>query len=325
MNSIQDIRSLLKTDIEAFDLVFKQALRTKVPLLNLILKHQYKQKGKGLRPIFVFLSAYLHGKTGAASHRAAAMIELLHTATLIHDDVVDDANQRRGLFSIKALWKNKAAVLVGDYILSQGLLLSLQAEDYTALQIVSRATKEMSEGELLQIEKSRRLDITEEVYFDIIRKKTASLLASCCAIGAASAGASKAQTEQMWQLGEKIGLAFQIQDDIFDYTAKGQTIGKPIGIDIKEKKLTLPLIYMLSQCSPKEQRQWRRRIKKDHKRPHKVKEIIKEVIDAGGIDYAQQKMQTLYTEVINILDTFENSPYKLAMQQLVGYCIKREK
>lgn len=278
-----------------------------------------------MRPMFVILAAYMHGEVQPSTHRAAAMIELLHTATLIHDDVVDDANKRRGFFSINALWKNKAAVLVGDYILSQGLLLSLEAEDYALLQLVSRATKEMSEGELLQMEKARHLNITEDIYFEIIRKKTASLLASCCAIGAASVGASKAAIDNMWRFGELVGLAFQIQDDIFDYTASGKTIGKPIGIDIKEKKLTLPLIHLLSQCSAAEQKRWRRRIKKEHKKPHKVQAIVEEVIAAGGIEYARHKMQALYQEAIGMLSSFPESEYKAALLHLVAYCVKREK
>lgn len=325
MNSLKNIQGLIASDIQQFDNIFKSVLHSKVPLLRLILSYQYKQKGKGLRPLFVILSAYLHGTADAASHRAAALIELLHTATLVHDDVVDDSNKRRGFFSIKALWKNKAAVLVGDYILSQGLLLSLEAEDYKALQIVSRATREMSEGELLQIEKSRALNLDEAIYFDIIRKKTASLLASCCAVGAASVGAMEEDIDLMWRFGETIGLAFQIQDDIFDYTASANSIGKPIGIDIKEKKLTLPLIYMLNKLSKAEQQQWRRRIKREHKKPHKVRAIVEEVVASGAVEYAQQKMMTLQDEALTMLDKFENSTYKTAMQDLVAYCIKRQK
>jgi len=307
-----------------FDKVFKSAMNTDVALLDVILKYLHKQKGKQMRPMFVMLSAHIFGDVNPATYRAASLIELLHTATLVHDDVVDDANERRGFFSLNALWKNKISVLSGDFLLSKGLLLSMEHKDYDLLQIVAKATQEMSEGELLQIEKARRLDITEEVYFEIIRKKTASLIASCCAVGAASVHASADDVEKMRLFGEKVGLAFQIKDDIFDFKKAGD-IGKPKGIDIKEQKMTLPLIYMLHQISSAEKRTIIRIIKKDHNNPQKVQEIIDKVNGSGGIEYAEKKMQSLIDEALDLLSDHPSSPHLDALIKLVNYSVQRSK
>ena len=324
MSVSKEIRQLLKQDFMEFDKVFKSAMNTDVALLDVILKYLHKQKGKQMRPMFVMLSAHIFGDVNPATYRAASLIELLHTATLVHDDVVDDANERRGFFSLNALWKNKISVLSGDFLLSKGLLLSMEHKDYDLLQIVAKATQEMSEGELLQIEKARRLDITEEVYFEIIRKKTASLIASCCAVGAASVHASADDVEKMRLFGEKVGLAFQIKDDIFDFKKAGD-IGKPKGIDIKEQKMTLPLIYMLHQISSAEKRTIIRIIKKDHNNPQKVQEIIDKVNGSGGIEYAEKKMQSLIDEALDLLSDHPSSPHLDALIKLVNYSVQRSK
>jgi len=320
----KEIKTLLKEDFTQFEKVFKLAMNTDVALLDIILKYLYKQKGKQMRPMFVMLTAHILGDINPASYRAAALIELLHTATLVHDDVVDDANERRGFFSLNALWKNKISVLSGDFLLSKGLLLSMENKDYDLLQIVSKATQEMSEGELLQIEKARRLDITEEVYFEIIRKKTASLIASCCAVGAASVKASKEDIETMRQFGEKVGLAFQIKDDIFDFKKAGD-IGKPKGIDIKEQKMTLPLIYLLNNSSAAKKRKIIRTIKKDNHKPDKVQEIIDEVNNSGGIQYAEQKMDELIKQALELISKYPVSPHLDALVKLVEYSARRKK
>jgi octaprenyl-diphosphate synthase len=324
MSISKEIKSLLKDDFAAFEKVFKSAMNTDVALLDIILKYLYKQKGKQMRPMFVMLSAHIFGEINPATYRAASLIELLHTATLIHDDVVDDSNERRGFLSLNALWKNKISVLSGDFLLAKGLLLSMDNHDYQLLQIVSKATQEMSEGELLQIEKARRLDIDDAVYFEIIRKKTASLIASCCAVGAASVQASDEDVEKMRSFGEKVGLAFQIKDDIFDFKKAG-AIGKPRGIDIKEQKMTLPLIYMLNQMSISEKKRVIRTIKKDHDKPEKVQEIIDQVNISGGIEYAEKKMNALVEEALAMLQGQKASPYLNAMTKLVIYSIQRKK
>jgi len=324
MSISKEIKSLLKSEFKEFDQVFKAAMNTDVALLDVILKYLHQQKGKQMRPMFVMLTAHIFGEIQPATYRAASLIELLHTATLVHDDVVDDANERRGFFSLNALWKNKIAVLSGDFLLSKGLLLSLEHHDYQILKIVSQATKEMSEGELLQIEKARRLDITEEVYFEIIRKKTASLIASCCAVGAASVGASSQEVENMRLFGEKVGLAFQIKDDIFDFKKAGD-IGKPKGIDIKERKLTLPLIYMLQQMSSSDKRRLKSSIKRHHNNPQKVQAIIDQVNSSGGIEYAQQKMENLIDQAMGLLKNREESVHLNALKNLVRYSISRKK
>jgi octaprenyl-diphosphate synthase len=324
MSITKEIKNLLKSEFSEFDQVFKSALNSDVALLDIILKYLHQQKGKQIRPMFVMLSAQISGGIQPATYRAASLIELLHTATLVHDDVVDDSNERRGFFSLNALWKNKIAVLAGDFLLSKGLLLSMKHKDYELLEIVSEATREMSEGELLQIEKARRLDITEEIYFEIIRKKTASLIASCCAVGAASAGASKEAVENMRLFGEKVGLAFQIKDDLLDFKKAGD-IGKPMGIDLKEQKLTLPVIYMLRNMRWIEKRKVITIIKNHSTNPEKVNQIINLVHLSGGIDYAAEQMKRLLDESLDLLKNFPDSVYKKALIDLVDYSISRDK
>jgi octaprenyl-diphosphate synthase len=277
-----------------------------------------------MRPMFVFLSAKLTGTLNESTYTAASLIELLHTATLVHDDIVDDSTERRGFFSINALWKNKIAVLVGDYLLSRGLLLSVDNNEYRLLQIVSNSVREMSEGELLQIEKARKLNIDEAIYFDIIRQKTASLIASCCACGAASVKADEAVIERMRLFGEKVGIAFQIKDDLLDY-GMGIDIGKPVGIDIQEKKLTLPIIYVLNNSSFFERRKIVNIIKNYNDDIDKVSWLIKHVIDKGGIQYATQKMMEYKDSAIEILHEFPDSEARKSLELLVNYTIDRSK
>lgn len=299
-------------------------MKSSVPLLDKITAYIVKRKGKQLRPLFVFLSAQACGGITDSTYRAAALIELLHTATLVHDDVVDDSNMRRGFFSINALWKNKIAVLVGDFLLSRGLLLSLDNNDFLLLKIVANAVREMSEGELLQIEKARRLDIAEPVYFDIIRQKTASLIASCCACGAASASNDEALREKMAKFGELTGIAFQIKDDLFDY-GKADAIGKPTGIDIKEKKMTLPLIFALSKAEPGEKRRIINIIRNHNEDPEQVARVIEFVWKSGGIEYARKRMLEYRDEALALLKTLPDTPAKASLEQLVNYTIEREK
>ena len=320
---LKDIKAPIASEMEEFEKKFRASMKTKVLLLDKIMSYIVKRKGKQMRPMFVFLSAGTCGAISEPTYRGASLIELLHTATLVHDDVVDDANYRRGFFSVNALWKNKIAVLVGDYLLSRGLLLSVDNGDYDLLRIVSNAVKMMSEGELLQMEKARRLDITEEVYYEIIRQKTASLIASCCGVGAASAGSGSEAVERMQLFGEKVGMAFQIKDDLFDY---GETeVGKPLGIDIREKKMTLPLIKALSQASWTEKRRILHLVKNHNDNTRKINEIIEFVKASGGLQYAQQVMQRYYDEAMAILDEFEDSVYKTSLGQLVQFTIERNK
>ena len=277
-----------------------------------------------MRPMFVFLTAQLFGEVNDKSYRAASLIELLHTATLVHDDVVDEANLRRGFFSVNALWKNKIAVLVGDFLLSKGLLLSVENEDYDLLKIVSSAVKDMSEGELLQIEKARKLDIEESVYFDIIRKKTAVLISSCCACGASSMNQNKEIIKKLYLFGEKVGIAFQIKDDLFDYT-QSSFIGKPTGIDIREQKMTLPLIYTLNNVDKKTKNGIINTVKNHHKNEKKVAELIVLVKDTGGLKYASEIMKNYQKEALTILSEFPNSDAKNSLELLVDYVINRKK
>ncbi|MFO7257246.1 MAG: polyprenyl synthetase family protein [Bacteroidota bacterium] len=319
--TLNEIKAPIAGEMKDFELKFRASMKTRVLLLDKIMDYIVKRKGKQMRPMFVFLSAGTTGRIRESTFRGASLIELLHTATLVHDDVVDEANYRRGFFSVNALWKNKVAVLVGDFLLSRGLLLSVESQDFNLLQIVTDAVKEMSEGELLQIEKSRRLDMTEEVYFDIIRQKTASLIASCCAVGASSSGADANAVNRMWRFGEKIGMAFQIKDDLFDY---GESeIGKPLGIDIKEKKMTLPLIHALSKAPWLERRKIIRTIRNDSDKPKKVREVIDFVRASGGIEYAQEAMRKFHAEALEILDTFPDSVYRKSLRQLVQFTIDR--
>lgn len=299
-------------------------MSSKVALLNRITHYIVNRKGKQMRPMFVFLSAKMvsNGQLSERTYRGASVIELIHTATLVHDDVVDDSNQRRSFFSINALWKNKIAVLVGDFLLSKGLLLSIDNEDFDLLKLISIAVREMSEGELLQIEKARKLDITEDIYFDIIRQKTATLIAACCGIGAASVGASNETVQQMRKFGEYIGIAFQIKDDLFDYT--DEKIGKPTGIDIKEQKMTLPLIYTLNNCSKKEKSWIINSVKKYNKDKKRVKEVIAFVKENGGIDYTIAKMNDYKNKALSILETYPDSPYKSSLLQMIDYVVERK-
>jgi octaprenyl-diphosphate synthase len=320
---LNTIQAPIAAEMAAFEKKFKNSVRTKILLLDKIMTYIVKSKGKQMRPMFVFLTAGVCGTIGEATHRGAALIELLHTATLVHDDVVDDADYRRGFFSINALWKNKVAVLVGDYLLSRGLLLAIDNGDFELLRIVSTAVREMSEGELLQIEKARALDITEEVYLEIIRQKTATLIAACCGVGATSAGASAEQISMMQKFGELIGIAFQMKDDLFDYGT--EEIGKPLGIDIKEKKMTLPLIYTLNNVENSLRRKIINIVKNESENPKKVQEVIGYVKQHGGLEYAAQKMNTYYDEAMKMLSNFPDSPYRTSLQQLVEFSIARNK
>jgi octaprenyl-diphosphate synthase len=325
MKAIEQIKYPINSEMELFEEKFKEAMLTKVPLLNRITYYIVKRKGKQMRPMFVFLVAKMVSKGGFhdRTYRGASVIELIHTATLVHDDVVDDSNQRRGFFSINALWKNKIAVLVGDFLLSKGLLLSIDHGDFDILQLISVAVREMSEGELLQIEKARRLDITEDVYFEIIRQKTATLIAACCAIGAASVGASDDEIKKMHRFGELIGIAFQIKDDLFDYT--NSNIGKPTGIDIKEQKMTLPLIHTLNTCSKKDKKWLINSVKKYNTDKKRVKEVIAFVKENGGIAYTIQKMEDYKKKALAILDTYPESDFKASLRTMIDYVVDRKK
>ena len=324
MNFVEQIKQPIISEIELFEEKFKGAMLSKVPLLNRITYYVVRRKGKQMRPMFVFLVAKMVSDGGfdERTYRGASVVELIHTATLVHDDVVDESNRRRGFFSLNAIWKNKIAVLVGDFLLSKGLLLSIDNEDFDLLKLISIAVREMSEGELLQIEKARKLDITEEVYFDIIRKKTATLIAACCGIGAASVGANKDTVQQMRKFGEYIGMAFQIKDDLFDYY--DGKIGKPTGIDIKEKKMTLPLIYTLNTCSSKEKSWLINSIKKHNRDKKRVKEVIAFVKENGGIEYTTSKMNDYKNKAIAILENYPASEYKTSLIRMIDYVVERE-
>jgi len=316
------VNKIIGNELSLFEKKFSDSVKSSNGLLDRIMKFIIKRKGKQMRPMFVFLSAKIAGDINDATYRAASLIELLHTATLVHDDVVDNSMMRRNFFSINALWKNKIAVLVGDYLLSKGLLLSVDHGDFSILQITSRAVKEMSEGELLQMEKARKLDIDESVYFEIIRAKTASLLSSACAAGALSGSGSEAESEKFRQFGEKVGIAFQIKDDLFDY---GQdNIGKPTGIDIKEKKMTLPLIYTLQHADKATRRNIIYIVKNNSTDRHKVNEVISLVQRSGGITYATEKMMTYRREALDILHSYPETPARQAMEELVNYVIDRK-
>lgn len=321
---IQDIKAPVNSEMIRFDAYFAECLKSKIRLLDIINGYIIKRKGKEIRPILVFLSAKLVGEINSSTHTAAALTQLLHTATLIHDDVVDEAYERRGFFSINALWKSKAAVLVGDYLLSKGLLIALDNNEFEQLKVVSDAVREMSEGELLQMEKSRKLDITEDVYFEIIYKKTASLIASCTHLGAISAKANESDQESLKKFGEFLGIAFQMKDDLFDYEKQG-SIGKPTGNDIKEKKLTLPLIFALKHASDKDKRWMLDIIRKHNKNTKKVNELILFVKEKGGLDYTRDKMFEFKQKSIDSLAGFPNSAAKEALINLVEYSISRSK
>jgi octaprenyl-diphosphate synthase len=323
MKVVERIKKPIRTEMELFESKFRNAMHTHVPLLNRIMNYIVHRKGKQMRPMFVFLTAKMvsNGGFDERTYRGAAIVELIHTATLVHDDVVDDSNMRRGFFSINALWKNKIAVLVGDFLLSKGVLLSVDHGDFDLLKIISRAVREMSEGELLQIEKARRLDITEAIYFDIIRQKTATLIGSCTAIGAASVGASQEVVDDMWNFGETIGLAFQIKDDLFDYS--DEKIGKPTGIDIKEQKMTLPLIYTLNNCSEAEKKWLINSVKNHNTEKQRVKEVIDFVKKSGGLEYTFQQMKKHQEKALQMLQKFPESEYRTALEDMINYVVDR--
>jgi octaprenyl-diphosphate synthase len=325
MNITSQIKQPILHEMELFEKKFYESMSSKVALLNRITYYIVNRKGKQMRPMFVFLTAKMlsGGTVEERTYRGACVIELIHTATLVHDDVVDDSNRRRGFFSINALWKNKIAVLVGDYLLSKGLLLSIDYGDFDLLRIISVAVREMSEGELLQIEKARRLDITEDIYYEIIRQKTATLIAACCALGARSVSEDEAQVETMRKFGELIGMAFQIKDDLFDYT--DDAIGKPTGIDIKEQKMTLPLIYALNNCTSKEKSWCINSIKNHNKDKKRVKEVIQFVKDKNGLAFAEHKMAQFQQEALALIQNFPNSTYKDSLTLMVNYVIERKK
>ena len=326
MKITEQIKQPILEEMELFEKKFYESMTSKVALLNRITYYIVNRKGKQMRPMFVFLTAKMvsNGLVNERTFRGASVIELIHTATLVHDDVVDDSNRRRGFFSINALWKNKIAVLVGDYLLSKGLLLSIDNNDFDLLKIISVAVREMSEGELLQIEKARRLDITEDIYYEIIRQKTATLIAACCSLGACSVlPDNKEIVEKTRKFGELIGMAFQIKDDLFDYTE--EAIGKPTGIDIKEQKMTLPLIYTLNNCSKTEKKWLINSIKNHNKDKKRVKEVIAFVKKSNGLTYAEEKMVQFQQEALQLLNDFPSSDYKDALILMVNYVIERKK
>jgi octaprenyl-diphosphate synthase len=323
MLSINEIKKPIAAEIDVFEERFKASMQSSVPLLDRITHYIVKRKGKQIRPMFVFFSASICGGINESTHRGAALVELLHTASLVHDDVVDNSYQRRGFFSINALWKNKIAVLVGDFLLSKGLLLSVENNDYELLRIVSEAVRQMSEGELLQVEKVRRMDIEEPVYYEVIRQKTASLIASCCACGAASAGADAETTERMRLFGEKVGIAFQIKDDMFDFGT--DDVGKPLGIDTKEKKVTLPLIYVLNNADKADKRRIINLVKNHNDDPEKIKQIISFVNERGGLQYAETQMKKHQDEAFEILNTFPDGESRRSLEQLVRFTTERNK
>jgi len=323
MLNINEIKKPIAAEIDVFEEKFRASMKTPVHLLDRILYYVVKSKGKKIRPMFVFFSASACGGINESTHRGAVLVELLHTATLMHDDVVDNSYQRRGFFSINALWKNKIAVLVGDYLLSKGLLLSIDNGDFKLLKIVSEAVKQMSEGELLQVEKVRRMDISEAVYYEVIRQKTASLIASCCACGAASAGADDATIEKMRLFGENIGIAFQIKDDMFDFGTND--VGKPLGIDIKEKKVTLPLIYALNNSESSEKKRIIHLVKNHNDDTKKINEIINFVKERGGLQYAETQMRKYQDAAFEILNTFPAGDARTGLEQLVRFTTERNK
>lgn len=316
------INKIIGPELKIFEKKFAEAVKSETLLLDTIMKYIIRRKGKQLRPMFVLLSAKLHGEINESTYRAAALVELLHTATLVHDDVVDDSLERRSFFSINALWNKKIAVLVGDYLLSKGLLLATSNNDFRHLHILSDAVKQMSEGELLQLQKTRNLNLDEGIYFEIIRNKTASLLSSACAVGAYSTSKDEEITAAMKVFGEKTGIAFQIKDDLFDYGK--EDIGKPTGNDIKEKKLTLPLIYTLNNADSALKRKLIYIIKNENKDPKKVKFVIDAVVDAGGIKYASDKMNAYRDEALDILNSFPENPVKQVLEELVRYTTDRK-
>ncbi len=324
MNPVDIIRKPIEPEMKEFELKFKTSMQSKAPLLDRITHYIIKRKGKQLRPMFVFLSAKATGDVNESTYTAAALIELLHTATLVHDDVVDEADERRGFFSVNALWKNKVAVLVGDFLLSKGLMMAVDNNEFELLHTVSDAVKEMSEGELLQMEKTRLLNFDEEVYFEIIRQKTAALISACCRSGAQSTKSSEEHIRLMTEFGEKVGMAFQIKDDLFDYGA-GKDIGKPTGIDIQERKTTLPLIYALNRASNSDRKRIVNIVKNHNTNAIKVKEVIQFVSASGGIEYATQKMHDYARQSLELLSQLPETEARKSLETLVNYTIERER
>jgi len=324
MSVLNKIKEPIKEEMIEFQVYFKKLMESKVFLLNIITKYIIRNKGKQMRPMFVFLSAKLNGKVQHSTHVAAAMIELLHTASLVHDDVVDNSDKRRGVFSIKALWKSKIAVLIGDFFLAKGLLIAVDNNEFDLLRIMSEAVQEMAEGELIQLEKSRSLNITEDVYFDIIRKKTATLISSATVAGAKSVNASDELVANMKNLGTYIGIAFQIKDDLFDYQSNS-IIGKPVGNDIQEKKMTLPLIYALEKSEKKESKKILKIVKKKNKSNQNIKQVIEFVKKSGGVKYSEEKMNFYKNKAIEILNNYEQSQTKQAFTDLINYTTSRKK
>ncbi|MGV6830723.1 MAG: polyprenyl synthetase family protein [bacterium] len=325
MKVVEQIKQPIAFEMDLFEERFRLSMSTRVALLNRIMHYIVNRKGKQMRPMFVFLVAKLlnQGKVNDRTYRGASVIELIHTASLVHDDVVDDSNRRRGFFSINALWKNKIAVLVGDFLLSKGMLVCIDNNDFDLLKIISVAVREIAEGELLQLEKARRLDITEEVYFDIIRQKTATLIAACCSLGAASVTSNRDEIGYMRKFGELSGLAFQIKDDLFDYGE--DKIGKPTGIDIKEQKMTLPLIHVLNKVSKKDRDWLINSIKNHNKDKKRVREVIEFVKTNGGLEYAIEKMQAIQQEALNMLQKYPDSSYRSSLELMLNYVIERKK
>jgi octaprenyl-diphosphate synthase len=334
MNRIESIEAPVAEEMKVFRKHFREAMRTDVALLDTITRYIIRRNGKQMRPLFVFLTARLHGAENrglgpafeVGGHRslvAASLIELLHTATLVHDDVVDESPMRRGFFSIQALWRKKIAVLVGDYLLSRGLLMAVDQDTFDLLKITSQAVREISEGELLQIEKARRLDITEEVYFEIIRRKTASLIAACCACGCAAVGGTADEVQRMWRFGECVGLAFQIKDDLLDL-GDGHRTGKPTGVDIKERKMTLPLIHTLQQVPSSERRRLIRLVKHHSDNPACVQEVMDTILRGPGMDYARKRMADYRDEAEQLLADFPDTPVRRALIDLVDFTIERK-
>lgn len=325
MKIVEQIKQPIAFEMDLFEQKFLLSMSSKVALLNRITHYIVNRKGKQMRPMFVFLTAKMinNGEVSERTYRGASVIELIHTASLVHDDIVDDSNRRRGFFSINALWKNKIAVLIGDYLFAKGLLLSIDNNDFDLLKIISVAVREISEGELLQIEKARQLDITESVYYDIIRQKTATLIAACCSLGAASVKPNSNDVETMRKFGEFIGMAFQIKDDLFDYGE--EQIGKPTGIDIKEKKMTLPLIYALNNCTKKEKAWLINSVKNYNKDKNRVKEVIAFVKQQGGLEYAVHKMKAFQQSALQLLEQYPESEFKSALILMVNYVIERKK
>lgn len=321
--SLEAIKKPIAAELDVFEERFRDAMRSHVPLLDKITWYIVQRKGKQVRPMLVLLSARLFAPINEGSYTAASLVELLHTATLVHDDVVDDSNERRGFFSINALWKNKVAVLVGDFLLSQGLLLSVKNQQFRLLEIVSRAVKEMAEGELLQMEKARRLDIKEEIYHEIIRQKTASLIAAACCAGAASTAPDEETIRRMWLFGEKTGMAFQIRDDLFDFG--NDDVGKPLGIDIKEKKMTLPLIYTLARADRATRRFILNIVKNESHKTDRVAEVIRLVQQGGGIEYAQQAMYGYRQEALDLLAAAPDTPARQSLHDLLVFVTERKK